>query len=144
MGSGCIDPHFHDLGTSWRWVVIFTPRPLYPRGKIPGTHLIGGWVDVRTDLDDLEKIKFLALPGLELRPLYRPARSLSLYRRSYPGSEETEVLGEILPQCHIVHNKSYIIWPGLEHSSITSVSTCIVSVNTMHTCDTHQRRGSVR
>jgi hypothetical protein len=31
MGSGCIDPHFRDLGPSWRWVVSFTPRPLYPR-----------------------------------------------------------------------------------------------------------------
>jgi hypothetical protein len=28
-GSGCIDPHFLDLGTSWRWVVSFTPLPLY-------------------------------------------------------------------------------------------------------------------
>jgi hypothetical protein len=35
MGSGCIDPHFLDLGTSWRWVVNFTPRPLHPRGKSP-------------------------------------------------------------------------------------------------------------
>jgi hypothetical protein len=33
--SGCIDPGFLDLGTSWRWVVSFTPRPLYPRGKSP-------------------------------------------------------------------------------------------------------------
>jgi hypothetical protein len=32
-GSGCIDPHFLDLGTSWRWVVNFTPRPLYSRGR---------------------------------------------------------------------------------------------------------------
>jgi hypothetical protein len=32
-GSGCIDPHFLDLGTSWRWVVSFTPLPLYPREK---------------------------------------------------------------------------------------------------------------
>jgi hypothetical protein len=24
-----------DLGTSWRWVVSFTPRLLYPRGKSP-------------------------------------------------------------------------------------------------------------
>jgi hypothetical protein len=30
-----IDPHFTDLGTSWRWVVNFIPRPLYPRGKGP-------------------------------------------------------------------------------------------------------------
>jgi hypothetical protein len=32
---GCIDPHFLDLGTSWRWMVSFTPLPLYPRGKSP-------------------------------------------------------------------------------------------------------------
>jgi hypothetical protein len=31
----CIDSYFLDLGTSWRWVVSFTPRPLYPRGKSP-------------------------------------------------------------------------------------------------------------
>jgi hypothetical protein len=31
----CIDPHFIDLGTSWRWVASFTPLPLYPRGKSP-------------------------------------------------------------------------------------------------------------
>jgi hypothetical protein len=34
-GSGCIDPHFLDLGTSWRWVVSFTPLPPYPKGKSP-------------------------------------------------------------------------------------------------------------
>jgi hypothetical protein len=34
-GSRCIDPYFLDLGTSWRWVVNFTPRPLYPQGKSP-------------------------------------------------------------------------------------------------------------
>jgi hypothetical protein len=34
-GSGCIDTHFLDLGTSWRIVVSFTPRPLYSRGKSP-------------------------------------------------------------------------------------------------------------
>jgi hypothetical protein len=32
----------------------------------PGTHWIGGWVDLRAGLDDLEKRKFLTLPGLEL------------------------------------------------------------------------------
>jgi hypothetical protein len=33
-----------------------------------GTHWIGGWVDLRAGLDDLEERKFLTLPGLELRP----------------------------------------------------------------------------
>jgi hypothetical protein len=53
--------------------VNLTPRPLYPRG----THWIGGWVDPRTGLDDVEKRKFLTLLGLELRSLGRPARSQS-------------------------------------------------------------------
>jgi hypothetical protein len=35
---------------------------------------IGGWVDPRAGLDDVKK-KFMTLPGLELRPLGRPARS---------------------------------------------------------------------
>jgi hypothetical protein len=39
----------------------------------------------RAVLDDVEKRKFLILPGLELRPLGRPARSQSLYLLRYPG-----------------------------------------------------------
>jgi hypothetical protein len=31
-----------DLGTRWGTVVSFTPRPLYPRGKAPGTDWIRG------------------------------------------------------------------------------------------------------
>jgi hypothetical protein len=50
----------------------------------PGTHWIGGWADSRACLDDLEKRKFLTLPGLELRPLSRPVCSQSLYRLRYP------------------------------------------------------------
>jgi hypothetical protein len=34
-GSGGIAPHFLDLGTRWRWVVSFTPLPLYLEGKSP-------------------------------------------------------------------------------------------------------------
>jgi hypothetical protein len=43
-------------------------------------------VDPRAGLDHMEKRKFLTLPGLELRPLGRVARSQSLYRLRYPGS----------------------------------------------------------
>jgi hypothetical protein len=50
-----------------------------PGKRAPGTHWIGGWVDPRTGLDDVERRKSLTLPGLELRPLSRPARSQSLY-----------------------------------------------------------------
>jgi hypothetical protein len=67
-------------------MVSFTPRPLYPWERPPSTHLIGGWVDLRAGLDDVEKRKFLTLLGLELRPLGRPAHSQSLNRLCYPGS----------------------------------------------------------
>jgi hypothetical protein len=53
-------------------VVSFTPRRLYPRRKCPpGTHWIGDWVGARSGLDDVEKRKFLTLPGLELQLLGR-------------------------------------------------------------------------
>jgi hypothetical protein len=76
----------YDLGTRWKWVVSFTPRPFHPRRKSAGTHWIGGWVGPKTGLDDVEKSEISPLPGLELRTLGRPARSLSLYRLSYFGS----------------------------------------------------------
>jgi hypothetical protein len=43
-------------------------------------------VDSRAGLDDVEKRKFLTLPGIEIRPLGRPGRSQSLYQLRYPGS----------------------------------------------------------
>jgi hypothetical protein len=71
------------VGDEWS-----TSRPgsLTPWERAPGIHWIGGYVSLRTGLDDVEKIKILPLPGLELRTLGRPARSQSLYRLRYPGS----------------------------------------------------------
>jgi hypothetical protein len=60
------------------------------RERAPSTHWIGGCVDPRPGLDDVEKRKFLTLSRLELRNLGRPARNQSLYRLSYPGSSVNE------------------------------------------------------
>jgi hypothetical protein len=51
--------------------------------RAPGNHWVGGWVELRPGLDDVEKRKFLTLPGLELRPLGYRARIQSLYRLRY-------------------------------------------------------------
>jgi hypothetical protein len=61
---------------------MFTPRPLYPGERNPGTHWIGSWVGPSADLDDVEKRKLFTLPGLEFR---------SLYRLHYPGSLQYNV-----------------------------------------------------
>jgi len=55
-----VEVHLHsffDLETRWRKVVSFTPRPLYPQGKRPGTHWIEGWVDHTDVLDAVVKRK---------------------------------------------------------------------------------------
>jgi hypothetical protein len=59
--------------------------------RTSGTYWIGGWMDPGTGLDDVENRKFLTLPGLKFWPLARPARSQSLYRLSYPGSQRCKL-----------------------------------------------------
>jgi hypothetical protein len=86
---GGVDVYIHIFLTSTlvggEWSVS-RPCHFTPGERIPGTSWTGGWVGTRAGLDDAEKRKFLALPGLELRLLGRPARSQSLYRLRYPGS----------------------------------------------------------
>jgi hypothetical protein len=77
-----MDPYFLDLGTSWSGELDA------PAALPPVLISIGGWVDPRADLDEMKKRQFFILPGLELRPLGRPARSQSLYPLRYPGSLE--------------------------------------------------------
>jgi hypothetical protein len=72
-----------NLGTKWRWVVRFTPRPLYSRGNSPwyplDKKLIGP--QSRSGRCGVENI---SCPCLELNP-GPPATSPSLYRLSYPN-----------------------------------------------------------
>jgi hypothetical protein len=100
MGSGCIDPHILDLGTSWRWVVRFTPRPLYPQGNSSHAHWMEGWVGPRAGQDNKEMRKFLTLTRSEIQPLCRSACSLSL---CYPGSRNIMV-------CHSILIRSLWTW----------------------------------
>jgi hypothetical protein len=76
----------------------------------PGTHSIGGWVDPRAGLDDVEKRKFLILLGLELRPLGRPASSQSLYRLGYPGGLDA-VESRIICSCWESNTDSSVVQP---------------------------------
>jgi hypothetical protein len=75
------------------------PGRFPPGESAPGTHWIRGWVDPRTGLDDVEKRKFVTLQELELRPLGRPARSQSLCRLSYLGSN---LYGNQLINFHLI------------------------------------------
>jgi hypothetical protein len=87
---GGVDVEIHVLLTSaligGEWSAS-RPGSFTPGERATGTHWIGEWVGLRAGLDDVERRKFLTLPGLELRPLGRPARSQTLYRLHYPGSQ---------------------------------------------------------
>jgi hypothetical protein len=56
------------VGGQWSTSLLgrFTPEE-----RAPGTHWIGGWVGLRTGLEDAEKRKLLAIPGLEPTALSR-------------------------------------------------------------------------
>jgi hypothetical protein len=66
---GTVDVWIHIFLTSalaiGEWSVS-RPCHFTPGERTPGTHWIGGWVDPRAGLDDMEKWKFFTLPVLEL------------------------------------------------------------------------------
>jgi hypothetical protein len=59
---------FLDFGASWECAQLHAPAALPP-----GFHWIGGW------MNDMEKLTFLTLPGLELPPLGLPALAIPSY-----------------------------------------------------------------
>jgi hypothetical protein len=61
-----------DLGTKCRWLVSFTPRPLYPRGKSPGTHWIGILVYPTVGLNVME-LRNNSYPCTESTPAVQTA-----------------------------------------------------------------------
>jgi hypothetical protein len=53
------------------------PCRFTPGERAPGTHWVWGWVGPRAGLNDVEKRKFLTLPGLKLRLLRCPAQPVA-------------------------------------------------------------------
>jgi hypothetical protein len=92
---GGVDVQIHVFLTSTlaggEWSAL-RPGRFTPGERAPGTHWIGGWMGPRAGLGDVEKRKFLTMPGLELRLLGLPACSQSLYRLHYPGSNYRNVI----------------------------------------------------
>jgi hypothetical protein len=84
LGSRGIAPRILDLCTRWRWVVSFTPRPLYPQGKSPWYPLdkrLGG-AQNRSGHGGEEKN---SQPPAGTRTPDHPARSLALYHWAIPA-----------------------------------------------------------
>jgi hypothetical protein len=83
------------------------PSRFTPGEIAPGTYWIGGWVGPRAGMDDVQKRKFLTLPGLELQPLGRPARSHSLSRMPkrksrYAISTACDITQNVMGRCSLI------------------------------------------
>jgi hypothetical protein len=108
------------------------PSYFTPGERSPGSHCIGGWVDPRAALDDVDKRKFLTLPGLELWHFDRPACCQPLYRLSYLGScgnivdlcklPSKEIEGEVVDLTRLTQNRNnwWLLWLGSKHSDFMS------------------------
>jgi hypothetical protein len=59
------------------------PFRFIPGETASDSNWIGGWLGPSASMDDVEKRKWLTLPGLELWTHSRPAHSQSLYRLRY-------------------------------------------------------------
>jgi hypothetical protein len=114
---------FFDLGTRCRWVVSFTPRPLYPQGKNPRYPLdrrLGG--PQSRFGHSVEEKNSQPSPGIETRSSDHPAHSQSLYRLSYPGSDlnlhlskshksRSTLVALFLPTHHCMHLEILCVIP---------------------------------
>jgi hypothetical protein len=79
-----IDPRFLDLVTSWRWVVSFTPWPVYPRVKSPWNPLDRGLGGPQSRFGQIGEQKIRYPAGA--RTPAPPRCSQSLYRLRHPDS----------------------------------------------------------
>jgi len=73
LGSCGMAPRIK-FGARWRWVVSFTPRPLYYWERTPDTHRKGGWVGPRAGLDAMVKRKIPSPTG-NRTPVFQPVAS---------------------------------------------------------------------
>jgi hypothetical protein len=83
-------------------------------------------VEPRAGLDDVEKRKFLTLPGIELLPLGRPTCTQSLYRLHSSGSLLFENKKEMLPHTAIFDKPVFAVFSRISVKQRTHILVEIV------------------
>jgi hypothetical protein len=130
-GSGSIAPRIFGLGTSCRWVVSFTLRPLYRQGKSPWYPLdrrLGG-TQSRSGRGGEEKIP---RPCRDSNPDH-PTSCPALYHWAIPA---LEVSGSVQNGREGVRKLCTPgEWSSLQLSTLVSVITCVVSATEMWTTE---------
>jgi hypothetical protein len=91
MGEQRYSSSILDFGTRWRWVVSFTPRPLYSREKSP-RYILGRRLGEPQSSSGCYGEEKNLVPRRKSNA-GRPARSLSLYQQSYSNSHSCVYTG---------------------------------------------------
>jgi hypothetical protein len=110
---------------------LHTPLAFPPGERVPGTHSLGSWVSPIAGLDDVERIKLLTVPGLELWSLRCPiaiptalpllldhvlnltnsVRTLTNHCLSWRCIQNPRMR----PRCCLRHLALYLPWPDNPH-----------------------------
>jgi hypothetical protein len=126
-----VDVYSHVSALAGRQCSVSRPGRFTLGERVPGTHCIGSWVDPRTGLDDLEKRKFLTLPGLELQPLSRPSRSqkLALYEFKQAVRIFSHVLFKPFQSCLLLWRENDLLCPLSVNFSCSSDELSVQKVH---------------
>jgi hypothetical protein len=104
------------LGTRWRWVVSFAPRPLYPGHRTSDIHWIWGWVAPELAWTLCRKASY---PCRESNPDSSAVQPIAqtLYRLSYPCSYFLSLTSKYSPQYPIQNIKTQCLRYGYDIAS---------------------------
>jgi len=98
------------------WVVSYTPRPLNPGERVAGTHWIGGWVGLSTDLEKTE------VSSLQVESNNSSSPQSNHYGHQMRYSSVVKHVNNQLCQSHGVAVRSF--WNcGTGHSRLSSTPT---------------------
>jgi hypothetical protein len=108
-GSGSMAPFMLNIGTRWRLVVSFSPRPHYPPEMNHSPHRIRGWVDHTTGLMVFKKRKswkilqpFHSYKTVCIKDLFIPLNKLTHFHVTYHWPQHQRIL-----QFHVHFESSY-------------------------------------
>jgi hypothetical protein len=124
-GSGCRDPRFLNLGTSWRCVVSLTSLPLSPRGKSPWYPLeerMGGPESWSGRYGEVEILDPTRTPN---GPLSGPTHSQSL--SDYTTAHYSTLLYIFTISFQSIDNRSRTIEAVTVHVFVSFVDSCLKS-----------------
>jgi hypothetical protein len=108
------------------------PGRFTPREMVLGTHWIGGWVNPRVGLDDVENRKFLTLPGLaNSNPsVVQPVTSLYTdYAIPFPTIKSKPKIKRINITCNFNDKNNPLVLQDVQRFSVCTVTADICKYN---------------